>query len=217
MFFEITQQKNIRLHPRNFGAKLRDELLRTLMKEVAGTCTQRFGYVIAVIDVRHCGKGLLQEGTGHAVFPVTYTCIVMRPFKGEVFEAVVTNVTRMGIYAEIGPMVRPLPVASFTTSNSILYVCPRTSPRTRPDLPLPMDVCNRSCWSRASRCRPQSPSMTRLGSLSIATTIALSPTGQRWGRLMHMAGADSWGQACRTSAPCGLTHGCLAGVIGRYG
>ena len=105
MFFEITQRKNIRLHPRNFGAKLREELLKTLMKEVAGTCTQRYGYVIAVTEVKDSGKGLIQEGTGHAVFPVTFTCIVMRPFKGEVFEAVVTNVTRMGIYAEIGPMV----------------------------------------------------------------------------------------------------------------
>jgi DNA-directed RNA polymerase II subunit RPB7 len=61
--------------------------------------------VIAVTEVKDQGKGELQEGTGMAVFPVTFTCIVMRPFKGEVFEAVVTNVTRMGVYAEIGPLV----------------------------------------------------------------------------------------------------------------
>jgi DNA-directed RNA polymerase subunit E'/Rpb7 len=72
---------------------------------VAGTCSQRFGYVIAVTEVNNSGKGIIQEGTGYAVFPVTFTCIVMRPFKNEIFEAVVTNVTRMGIYAEIGPMV----------------------------------------------------------------------------------------------------------------
>lgn len=105
MFFEITQTKDVLLHPRNFGKKASEELLKTLMKEVAGTCTQRYGYIIAVTEVKDWKKGLIQEGTGHAVFPVTFTCIVMRPFKGEVFEAVVTNVTRMGIYSEIGPMV----------------------------------------------------------------------------------------------------------------
>ena len=105
MFFEITQTKDVLLHPRNFGKRASEEILKTLMKEIAGTCTARYGYIIAVTEVKHWKKGLIQEGTGHAVFPVTFTCIVMRPFKGEVFEAVVTNVTRMGIYSEIGPMV----------------------------------------------------------------------------------------------------------------
>ena len=102
MFFEIKMTRNVRLHPRHFGPKLEDELMKTLMKEVAGNCTKRFGYVIAVTHIEPRGlkgKGVVQEGTGMAIFPVEFTCIVMRPFKNEIYEAVVTNVTRVSEWA----------------------------------------------------------------------------------------------------------------------
>eukprot|EP01052_Picozoa_sp_SAG31_P013343 SAG31_NODE_801_length_12013_cov_23.812070_4_plen_116_part_00 len=99
MFFEIKMTRNVRLHPRHFGPKLEDELMKTLMTEVAGNCTKRHGYVIAVTEIQERGskgKGVIQEGTGMAVFPVEFTCIVMRPFKNEIYQAVVTKVSRMG-------------------------------------------------------------------------------------------------------------------------
>eukprot|EP01103_Thecamoeba_quadrilineata_P010111 TRINITY_DN2098_c0_g1_i1.p1 TRINITY_DN2098_c0_g1~~TRINITY_DN2098_c0_g1_i1.p1 ORF type:complete len:118 (-),score=20.35 TRINITY_DN2098_c0_g1_i1:133-486(-) len=48
--------------------------------------------------------GKVQEGTGFVSFPVTYTAIVFRPFKGEVVDAVVTQVNKMGFFAEVGPL-----------------------------------------------------------------------------------------------------------------
>lgn len=41
------------------------------------------------------GQGLLMEGTGMARFKVRYHCIVFRPFKNEVMDAVVTAVTNV--------------------------------------------------------------------------------------------------------------------------
>ena len=37
--------------------------------------------------------------------------VVFRPFKGEVLDAVVTTVNKMGFFAEVGPLQVPAPVA----------------------------------------------------------------------------------------------------------
>lgn len=44
------------------------------------------------------------SGRGFVVYPVTYKAIVFRPFKGQVMDASVTQVNKVGIFCEIGPM-----------------------------------------------------------------------------------------------------------------
>lgn len=38
MFFHIVLERNMQLHPRNFGRDLRDKLVSKLVKDVEGTC-----------------------------------------------------------------------------------------------------------------------------------------------------------------------------------
>ncbi|KAJ3708083.1 hypothetical protein LUZ61_011788 [Rhynchospora tenuis] len=104
MFFHIVLERKIQLHPRYFGPHLRDKLVAKLMKEVEGTCSGRHGFVVAITGVEDIGKGLIREGTGFVTFPVKYQCVVFRPFKGEILEAVVTMVNKMGFFAEAGPV-----------------------------------------------------------------------------------------------------------------
>ena len=44
-------------------------------------------------------------------FPIRYMAVVFRPFKGEVLDAVVTTVNKMGFFAEVGPLQVPAPVS----------------------------------------------------------------------------------------------------------
>ncbi|XP_010934577.1 DNA-directed RNA polymerase II subunit RPB7 [Elaeis guineensis] len=104
MFFHITLERNMQLHPRHFGPHLRDKLVAKLMKDVEGTCSGRHGFVVAITNVEDIGKGLIREGTGFVTFPVKYQCVAFRPFKGEILEAVVTMVNKMGFFAEAGPV-----------------------------------------------------------------------------------------------------------------
>ncbi len=62
----------------------------TLIKHVflAG----KYGFVIAVTTIDSVGAGLIKPGEGFVVYPVKYKAIVFRPFKGEVLDAVVTQV-----------------------------------------------------------------------------------------------------------------------------
>ena len=49
------------------------------------------------------GKGRVQVGTGKATFHMKYQCVAFRPFKGEVVDCVVTQINKMGFFADAGP------------------------------------------------------------------------------------------------------------------
>lgn len=51
--------------------------------------------MIAVTAIDSIGAGLIQPGQGFVVYPVKYKAIVFRPFKGEVLDAIVTQVNKV--------------------------------------------------------------------------------------------------------------------------
>lgn len=57
----------------------------------------RYGFVIAVTAIDSIGAGLIQPGQGFVVYPMKYKAIVFRPFKGEVLDAIVTQVNKVSI------------------------------------------------------------------------------------------------------------------------
>jgi len=104
MFFHITLEKTLSLQPKYFGPNLKSTLVHKLHSEVEGTCSGRYGFIITVTSVEKVGMGKIEEGTGLVKFPVKFKAIVFRPFKGEVADAVVSQVNKMGFFAEIGPL-----------------------------------------------------------------------------------------------------------------
>lgn len=51
--------------------------------------------MLMVTEIMGIGQGKIREGTGSATFHVEYTCLVFRPFKGEVLDAVVSSVNKV--------------------------------------------------------------------------------------------------------------------------
>jgi len=73
--------------------------------QVEGTCSGRYGYIIGVLGKPGVGKGfVVEDHSGQAVFEVKYQAIVFRPFKGEVLDAIVYHVSKMGFFAQAGPL-----------------------------------------------------------------------------------------------------------------
>jgi DNA-directed RNA polymerase II subunit RPB7 len=97
-------EKELILYPRNFGPDLRGFLTKRLIEKVEGSCSGRHGFIIAVTEVLSVGKGKIREGAGLVTFAIRYKAVVFRPFKGEVLDAVVTTVNKMGFFAEVGPL-----------------------------------------------------------------------------------------------------------------
>jgi DNA-directed RNA polymerase II subunit RPB7 len=113
-------EHEILLHPRYFGPQLLDTVKQKLYTEVEGTCTGkyvssfehghqdldliiqlcymllfRYGFVVAVTTIDNIGAGIIQPGQGFVIYPVKYKAIVFRPFKGEVLDAIVTQVNKV--------------------------------------------------------------------------------------------------------------------------
>lgn len=73
--------------------------------QVEGSCTGRHGFIVLVTAITNVSEGMItDDGTARAKFHVEYTCLAFRPFKGEVLDAVVTQVTKFGFFAEAGPL-----------------------------------------------------------------------------------------------------------------
>ncbi|CAO3671547.1 unnamed protein product [Umbelopsis vinacea] len=83
---------------------MQTQLNDKLYTDVEGTCSGRFGYIITVVRIHSIGKGKILPGSGLAEFKVKYQAIVFKPFKGEVVDAVVTTVNKMGFFADVGPL-----------------------------------------------------------------------------------------------------------------
>ena len=54
--------------------------------------------MIAVTTIDNIGAGMIQPSRGFVMYPVKYKAIVFRPFKGEVVDAVVTQVNKVRYY-----------------------------------------------------------------------------------------------------------------------
>jgi DNA-directed RNA polymerase II subunit RPB7 len=130
-----------------------------LYSDVEGTCSGQFGYIIAVVSILDIGKGMVLSGSGQAEFITRYRAIVFKPFKGEVVDGVVNNVTKvrhpveqkrafltseqMGFFADVGPLtvfvshqVRAIALASscFTERDHVQLIHPdmRFDPNSNP-------------------------------------------------------------------------------------
>ncbi|KAF9792866.1 RNA polymerase Rpb7 [Thelephora terrestris] len=104
MFFIKELTHTILLHPSYFGPRMLQFLESKLYSDVEGTCSGQFGYIIAVVSMSDIGNGIVLPGSGQAEFVARYRAIVFKPFKGEVVDGVVNNVTKMGFFAEVGPL-----------------------------------------------------------------------------------------------------------------
>lgn len=72
--------------------------------------------MVAITGVEDIGKGLIREGTGFVTFPVKYQCVVFRPFKGEILEAVVTMVNK------VHPFSLSLSLSPFCIPHALLLI-----------------------------------------------------------------------------------------------
>uniref|UniRef100_A0A4X1VG15 DNA-directed RNA polymerase subunit n=1 Tax=Sus scrofa TaxID=9823 RepID=A0A4X1VG15_PIG len=129
MFYHISLEHEILLHPRYFGPNLLNTVKQKLFTEVEGTCTGKYGFVIAVTTIDNIGAGVIQPGRGFVLYPVKYKAIVFRPFKGEVVDAVVTQVNKVSLPARWhGNLVLPHSGrCKMSDSSQKLGPCPASS------------------------------------------------------------------------------------------
>ncbi|KYN99652.1 putative DNA-directed RNA polymerase II [Plasmodium gaboni] len=104
MYFVIEEWKNVIIKPSQLGPRYQQYIEDMLRNSVEGQCSVKYGYVICVIRIIHSEPGRVQDGTGMIVVKVKYQAIVFKPFKDEVLDAIVTDVNKLGFFAQAGPL-----------------------------------------------------------------------------------------------------------------
>ena len=106
MFLIITMERQQKLEPKYFGKRLKEHVHKALVEEVEGKCDPSFGFVVAVTKVHpeSIKLGKLEEYTGLAVFKIRYDCLVIKPEKGDIIDALVKEVIDDGILCSMGPL-----------------------------------------------------------------------------------------------------------------
>lgn len=104
MFFHLDLNHELSLHPRYFGDQLENTVKQKLYCDVEGTCTGKYGFVIAITKVDPIGDGVIQSSTGFATYQLKFTAIVFRPFKNEVLDGICEVVNNIGIFLKVGPL-----------------------------------------------------------------------------------------------------------------
>lgn len=104
MFYHLELNHELSLHPRYFGDQLVETVKQKLFCDVEGTCTGKYGFVIAITSIDNIGDGIIESSTGFATYQLKYKAIVFRPFKNEVLDGIVEQVNKVGIFLKTGPL-----------------------------------------------------------------------------------------------------------------
>mmetsp|Transcript_23568 Transcript_23568/g.45771 ORF Transcript_23568/g.45771 Transcript_23568/m.45771 type:complete len:176 (-) Transcript_23568:318-845(-) len=103
MFFITTLNQNIYISAKYFKNDLKKNLISTLLGTVEGSNAGPFGNIVIVTDIcNKWGQGKLLIGSPSAMYNITFRAITFRPFKGEIFDAIITNITNVGFFSEAG-------------------------------------------------------------------------------------------------------------------
>jgi len=109
----------VELHPQYFGAQVHHMLKKKLYSEVEGVCNGRYGFIISVVSINNISPGRIIPGSGFAQFTIKFTATVLRPVLNEQVVATVTQVNKIGIFAEIGPL--SCFISRFCLSNGLQF------------------------------------------------------------------------------------------------
>jgi DNA-directed RNA polymerase II subunit RPB7 len=105
MFFLKEMRKDILLKPEDMGPDWNAEIKKTLFDELNGQCLGKHGYVVAVLGVDKIIPGIIDNDTGSAHFTIKYKVMLLRPFRHEVIDTVVTVASEeAGIFTKVGPL-----------------------------------------------------------------------------------------------------------------
>lgn len=108
MFLKSQLQWNVIIPAENLDVKglaLQKAIIIRLLEEFAAKkATSSLGYFLAVTTLDNIGEGRVRENTGDVLFPVTFTCLTFKVFKGEVLEGEVHKILKHGVLMRCGPV-----------------------------------------------------------------------------------------------------------------
>ncbi|RWR88880.1 DNA-directed RNA polymerase V subunit 7 [Cinnamomum micranthum f. kanehirae] len=108
MYLENEIPGNVVISPEDLheeGLKLQKAIILRLLDDISKRkATKEHGYFLAVTTLNHIGDGKVREMSGDVLFPVVFSCITFKPFKGEILLGVVDRILKHGVFLNCGPI-----------------------------------------------------------------------------------------------------------------
>ncbi|KAF8394330.1 hypothetical protein HHK36_020538 [Tetracentron sinense] len=78
-------------------------IVRLLQEFSSRKATKEHGYFLAVTTLDNIGEGKVRE-QGDVLFPVVFSCLTFKPFRGEILQGVVNRILKQGVFLKSGPI-----------------------------------------------------------------------------------------------------------------
>ncbi|KAG2315131.1 hypothetical protein Bca4012_065924 [Brassica carinata] len=108
MFLKVELPWNVMIPAESMDAKglmLKRTILIQLLEAFASKrATKELGYYLTVTSLDKIGEGKIREHTGEVMFPVVFSGMTFKIFKGEILEGVVHKVLKHGVFMRCGPV-----------------------------------------------------------------------------------------------------------------
>jgi DNA-directed RNA polymerase II subunit RPB7 len=108
MILRYTEEKKLQAHvsipPHSLRYNLQFVIQDRLERSVRGKCTEENGFILQMKRITEVKGGLLDKKTGTVHYNVDFIAQTLRPQVGDIIEAVVTKVFKIGVFADLGPL-----------------------------------------------------------------------------------------------------------------
>ena len=99
--------KDVTISPSDLNKDLKKIIRVKLIEQVTGTCNEKYGYFIKVINIGDIKNGYIMDGSGDIIFKMYYQVVLLRPFRGEICDGKIEKILSKegGIHVRVGPML----------------------------------------------------------------------------------------------------------------
>ena len=108
MFLKVQLPWNVIIPAECLDAKglmlQRQIIIRLLEAFSSKKATQELGYFLAVTTLENIGEGKVRQHTGDVLFPVVFSCLTFKLYRGEILNGVVHKVLKHGVFLRCGPV-----------------------------------------------------------------------------------------------------------------
>tara|TARA_B100000003_G_scaffold157137_1_gene142612 strand:+ start:59 stop:646 length:588 start_codon:yes stop_codon:yes gene_type:complete len=106
MYFLLKMQRKIEMTPKEVSKDITKALTNKILQKVIGTCSGRYGYVVAVTEMPafETLHGRVKPGTANIEYVVNFTVCTFRPFKGETVDGIVRAVNKLGFFVTVAAL-----------------------------------------------------------------------------------------------------------------
>ncbi|KAJ4709047.1 DNA-directed RNA polymerase II subunit RPB7 [Melia azedarach] len=108
MFLKVKLPWNVVIPAENLDPKgliLQRSIVLHLLDDFAcRKATKDLGYFLAVMTLESIGEGKVRQNTGEVLFPVVFSGITFKIFRGEILEGTVHKILKHGVFLRCGPI-----------------------------------------------------------------------------------------------------------------